>query len=131
MMANTKRKRNSIVSMKWLVFPSLILILTLFGGLRGQDVLPNTSSPSIAYSIDAHQGASERINGSDLSTFHNIFGDFEIEVEDEKHSSNRRSYKHISPSLGLHKITSVSYFRDKKTIKLFILFHSWKSFLPI
>ena len=132
-MKEIKKKIDSIELMKWVVLPSFIL--TFFVGFGGQGIPQNIYSQSIIYSVESNQSVSEKIHNSDLSSFCIVFGDFEIEIEaedeDNRHYSNRKSSQPLSLPLVLNKITGVSLSHSKRIIKLFILFHSWKSFLHI
>lgn len=116
---------------KWVVLHPLIL--TVFWVLGGQEVPQGIQSQSILYSVDANQSASEQIHNFDLSTFFWCFGDLEIEVEedddDDHHYSNRKSSRPPSLPSTLNTKTDGSLFPTQKLIKLYVLFHSWKSFL--
>jgi hypothetical protein len=130
-MTEIKKKIIHIELIKWLVLPALIL--SFFGGLGGQEVPQNTHYQSAAYSFDSSQNAPEKIHNSDLFSFFIGFGDFEIEEEDDdnRYYSNRKSSQLLSLPLVINEITSAALVPSKKLIKLFILFHSWKSFLHI
>jgi|GEM_PF-2499248 len=119
---------------RWVVFPPLIL--TILGFLSGQGIPQGIQSQSILYSVDADQSAAEHIHNFDLSTIFGFWRGFEIEVEedtedDDHHYSNRKPSQPLALPLALSKRTDGSLFPTQKLIKLYILFHSWKSFLFI
>jgi hypothetical protein len=115
---------NSIGFMGWAVLYSLMGILCW--GFGGQE-LPQ---PSLPNSIDSNQSLSET-QVSYLSSIYTVFGAFEIEAEDvdDNDYSNRKSCQRLSYPSVPSKQTVVSLFPAQKLIKLYILFHSWKSFL--
>lgn len=126
-MSEIKKKINGIEFMKWVVIPSLFL--AFLGGLGIQEVLQDSSN---IYAIDSGQKISEKIPSSDLSSLGKILEYLEIEEEDDDdnhHDLDRRSSQSLSLLLVPNKITSVSFFPPRQKVKLFILFHSWKSFL--
>lgn len=119
-------KINTTGLMRWLLLSSLTLV---FFGEVSQEVPQDIHSPSNIYSVDSNQSVSKKIHNSELLLFCKDFKDIEIE-EDQNHSS-RKLYQPLSLPLVIKEITSVSLCSSKKLIKLFILFHSWKSFLHI
>lgn len=116
---------------KWVVLQPLIL--TVFWVLGGQEIPLDIQSQSSLYSVAANQSTLEKIYNFDLSSFFRLFGELEIEVEedddDDHHYSNRKPSQAVSLLLALNQRTGSSLFPAKKLIKLYILFHSWKSFL--
>lgn len=116
---------------KWVVLQPLIL--TVFWVISGQEIPQEIQSQSSFYSVDANQRTSERIHNFDLSSFFRLFGELEIEVEedddDDDHYSNRKSSQPLSLPLALNQRTDGSLLPTQKLIKLYVLFHSWKSFL--
>lgn len=132
-MIEIKRIIDSIGLMKWVVLPAFIF--AFFGGFGGQEMLQAIDSPAAIYSTGSNQSASRAIHEAHLPSFCKIIGDFEIEIEeegdDDPHYSNRESFQPLSTTLVAPKINRVSFFPPRKSVKLFILFHSWKSFLQI
>jgi hypothetical protein len=131
-MTEFTKKKGGVELMKGVMLYSLIIV---FLGLGGQEVPLNIHSQSTVYSVDANQSSSEVIYNFDSFSSDIFFVDFEIEEQeddDDHHYSDRKSSQPLSlPLLVLNKITSSSLFLPKKIIKLYILFHSWKSFLYI
>lgn len=116
---------------KWVVLHPLIL--TVFWVLGGQEIPQGIQSESVVYSVDANQSASEQVHNLDVSTLFWRFGGLEIEVEedddDDDHYANRKSSQSPSIPPALSKRPDGSLLPTQKLIKLYILFHSWKSFL--
>ncbi|MBR9923131.1 MAG: hypothetical protein GYB31_20065 [Bacteroidetes bacterium] len=114
--------------LRWLIVPSLIL--TLLGGVVGQQIQPDFSVSS-AYSMDAYQVGGKFLHDADLSSLHNVLSDFEVEEGDDEEvrSSNLFYASAVSLPLVRKERIGIPLFPPKKLVKLFILFHSWKSFL--
>jgi hypothetical protein len=109
------------------------LIVASFWSLFGQYVPVDTHTQSLIYSVDSSQPTSGKSYEFDSSAFSKILVDFRVEVEEEEedhyHYSGNQSSKLLSLPLVRNETSSVSLFSPKKIIKLYILFHSWKSFL--
>lgn len=120
--------------MKWVVLP-----LFIFTFLSGENHLQAVYHQSVIYSTNSIESTPKRIHNPNSSSFYKVFWDFEIEIEEEeekddnRHYSNSKSSQTLFLSLGLvlNQTSNVSLFSPRKLIKLFILFHSWKSFLSI
>lgn len=128
-MSEIKKKINGIELMKWVVI--LSLFLAFLGGLGIPEILQGGSN---VCAIESDQRISEKIPYSDLSSFGKFLEYLEIEEEedDDNHQClNTRSSQSLSLLLVPKKITSVFSFPPRQKVKLFILFHSWKSFLHI
>lgn len=131
-MEDTAEKINIIELMKWVLKYSLIV--TVFWNVSGQKIPLDIYSHSFPYSSDSNQSTSEKVYNFDVSSFLRVFGDFESEVDEDNNEndySNRKSSQPLCLPLALNKIASVSISPPLKSIKLYVLFHSWKSFLPI
>lgn len=109
-----------------------LLAVGLFLSLFGQEPSKATISQYIDYSVGFSQNTSEKVLYSNLSSTLEVFGEFKVETEDDDHShfGHRLSSKLALPLAHVDK-RKYSFFRDTKPTKLYILFHSWKSFLPI
>lgn len=118
--------------LKW-VIPYLFLssFVSLCGAATPQGTLP----PSNIHTFDASLSVSEKIPASDLSSFCNVLEYFEIEEDDDNdgdhHYLNSKSSQPLSQLLVSNTKTSVSLFLTEEKVKLFILYHSWKSFLHV
>lgn len=116
--------------MRWGLLCSLILSMmgVLPDGNGTPEVIP---AQSVLYSFDAHQSVSKRILNSDLTSINKVLGDFEVEEEDDNHSSEKVFSQSFSPLQARIKLTRASLFIPQKVFRLYVLFHSWKSFLFI
>lgn len=125
-MTGFNRNINISGLMKWAVLSSLIL--TFFGGQGGQEVPEGVPYGSVICSVDVENSAFESIYDFDAFLFSNVLADFEIEVEndDDHPDSSGKSSHPLSLKLLLQERTCTFFSPSQK---LFILFHSWRSFL--
>lgn len=114
------------------------LIIAFFWSLVGQSLLVDTPARSLNSSLDSNQHTFGKSYQFDSPAFSKVLVDFkaELEVEEEEEDdhrySNNQSFKRLSLPLVVRDVTiRTALFPPKKKIKLFILFHSWKHFLPI
>lgn len=116
--------------MKWVVLPYFIVIS--IGSLSDQDITQGIYFQSGIHIIDSSQRVSKKVLDADLSSLQKILEYVEPEYNEtsgDQHYLDRQSSLDLSLLLVPEKIASVSSFIPKKKRKLFILFHSWKSFL--
>lgn len=129
-MSKIKPKSNYLALLKWVVLPALAL--AFWGNSSSVEVLQTKGFQDQAPAI-AHQAAFEKAPFSDLSSNLNDFEYFEIEEEDndddDQQYTNGQSASPESLLLMLHASVRFTQLPPQKKIKLFILFHSWKSFL--
>ncbi len=129
-MSKIKPKSNYLALLKWVVLPALAL--AFWGNSGSQEVLQTKDFQDQAHAI-VHQAAIEKAPFSDLSSNLNDFEYFEIEEEDndddDQQYTNGQSNNPESLLLMLHASVRFAQLPPLKKIKLFILFHSWKSFL--
>lgn len=123
------RRFNGIELMKYIVLYSSILVF--FAGLTAQEVPQVAHYEGFSYSVSSDQCAFEKTHDPASCSFCKIVGDSEIEEEEDGDSpyANEKVSRPLSLSLVLTEITKGSFLSPRKTIKLFILFHSWKLFL--
>jgi hypothetical protein len=130
-MSEKKVKIDRVELLRWFVLP--FLILTLLGGVIGQQMPQGFHALSTVYSIDSNQSSTfQYVHDSDLFSPYKVFGDFEFEEgDDDGRSSNIVQSQAASQPIVQKEVKAVALFPSKKLIKLFILFHSWKSFLQL
>lgn len=107
------------------------LIVMFFGYSRGYKV-----PQPIQFSIDLNQSTSKKLSDFDSPSFNKVFENFEEEEKEEEEEedrfhSNSKSFIPLFLTLFFNEITDTSLFPHPRKVKLFILYHSWKSFLPI
>jgi hypothetical protein len=129
-MISFTENRYQTTLMRWLIIPSLLL--NLLGGVAIQLVQLEFSVTECSSSTDARPHGVKFIYDADLSSPYNILGNLEVEEGDDD-EDGRAPYllQSVSvPSLFVARgQTGTSLFPPRKLVKLFILFHSWKSFL--
>jgi hypothetical protein len=127
-MAEISKRINSIKLIQGVLLYSLIL--SFFGGLGGHDVPLNIHAQSIIHSGGSHQNTFRGISDPGSSSIFKICTDSEVEEDvDDDHYSNTKSFLSLPLPLVCGEIRGIFLSPRKKIIKLFILFHSWKSFL--
>lgn len=134
MMKKNKGKFDSPVLLSGLLPLSLALMLYGVLGLPGTS--PGLSAYSAAHAAGDNAVAAISHTATDLSALSFFYNDYEIEIEVEEDDDNHRVFRGLSAQLRslpliLNERISTSSFLDKKPVKLFILFHSWKSFLLV
>lgn len=133
-MTEIMKKFNIIELMKGGLLYSLILSFLL--GIVGQEFSLDSSAQSSTSNFASDQSASEKvyIGDSSTSSFLKIFVEIEIEEEEEQEDHPTYASSHLVQLLSLpllsDQTTYTALFPHKKLVKLFILFHSWKFFLP-
>lgn len=129
---NILAKINSKRLLKWFLFS--FLFLAIFEVL-GEDVPQEASAISFSYAVNDLSIGSEKLYDSDINSFLKFFEGSEIEEvehdEDdyEQNFTSTNLFQRLSIPLKLNEITLISLTSPLKKVKLFILFHSWKSFL--
>jgi hypothetical protein len=114
--------------MKWGLCYSLIL--TLLGSFYGGKELPQAFHVHASiHSAAVYHSASGIIHGSDRPSCYLDIGEFEVEEEDNDHFSGSKIFQSLSLPQVRNAITRAALFPPQKILKLYILFHSWKSFL--
>ncbi len=128
-MSEIKAIEKNMNWIRWMVVPAVIL--TCLGNPMA--AASNCNDPDISLSIDAEESNHLAFFQDDFSLVNNSLSDFEIEEvegdDDELHTKGKFFATPIQAPVP-NNISSV-YLPAKKEIKLFILFHSWKSFLFI
>lgn len=109
------------------------LLLILLWTLGGKGALQGVHYQYSTYSNDFSQSSFEKVHDFDPSSLFKVFVELDEEVEDEnvRHAAADISSQSLSVLSVLNDISGVSLFSSKRIIKLYILFHSWKSFLFI
>lgn len=117
--------------MKWFLIPYLLLAF-LFG-FANQDI----SHQSHVLPTDSHSSSGE-IHSIDLFSLINVVSDFEIETEEEDDDDNQDNYLLSESTYQSSNLTIASRLETPfsksfhvKPVKLFVLFHSWKSHIFI
>jgi hypothetical protein len=110
------------------------LVFALLCGLGGQKAPAALPAYTIDYSVDDCHTATEQIFYKDVSTTVKALEEFEVEVneDDDTHdhsASDFRSAGKRSVPRVITALTACTSFQNTKATKLYILFHSWKSFL--
>ncbi|GLR18686.1 hypothetical protein [Portibacter lacus] len=114
--------------MKRVVQYSLIIIFLL--GQFGQGIPKIVAYHSNDSELDLAHSDAEKILALDLLSTLELLGENgEIDEHDDYLFRNNRSIKSSLP-LVLLKATWFSLYEETKPIKLYILFHSWRSFHP-
>ena len=126
-MSYTKKKTSYTALTKWIVIP--FLILTYFGSFGEQNTSHDIHAHLNADAIDWTHNTSETVHASTQSLGTNAFEYLEIEEEDDRHYSTKKPSQSSSLRLGMNEKSSIASFPPKQKIKLFILFHSWRTFL--
>lgn len=129
-MTDFKRNINFAGLMKWGVLYSLLFLF--FGGSERPQASHNVRFLPDSFSVDVDKSTSKKLSDLDVFSLHKVFGDLEVEIEDndDHHYSHPKSSPGPSLLLVLEERIDISFF-PRKIIKLFILFHSWKSFPSI
>ncbi len=122
------RISNSKKMMRWVLLPSLII--ALLGSSSGKESIELNQSVDFFNSTDKEKSFRDLVLSSDHELDFRNFTEYDIEeVEDDRNFSNYNFSQTTNQAIVIYKITSISNFSSNKLIKLFILFHSWKSFL--
>jgi hypothetical protein len=125
-------KSNSIRLIGRIVIQSLIVVF--FWSFVGQYIPTFAHVQSTVCSIDSSQpttGKSYNVDLSDCGKNHVDLKVVEESEEEEVHHpfSGNQPFRLQSMLLVRYETTSISLFSPGKIIKLYILFHSWRSFL--
>ncbi|WP_236973050.1 hypothetical protein [Membranihabitans marinus] len=110
------------------------LILTLFGVFGGHELPSYLQTHGIPNTVDFNRNTPVKIQNSDLLSSHHIVEYIEVEEEEDDEEESHYDYNRksiqtlLSLSLVKNEITGVPLFPCNKLIKLYILFHSWKTF---
>lgn len=111
------------------------LIICFFCALAGQEPSRAVHTPFNEYAVDSHSTSSAKAFAFDAPSPYQLFAEVEIEEEEEQEDhhyyANGGLFQLLCLPLVIDETIKTSLFPPKKPIKLFILFHSWKSFLPI
>lgn len=117
---------------KWAMLFALSMLA--FGFLSGHELPQELSDQSAPSSIDADQKVALRSASFDLPTLNIVFDDLEKEEEEKEEEEDHSCFDRNTnlPSfvkLFFDKATITSCVPRQLQVKLFILYHSWKSFL--
>lgn len=110
------------------------LVIAFLGAFGSKNIPQHLHTETFTYSVDANQSGSQKLHDLGLSNYSKDLEGSEIveeENDDDHHSSSIRSFLSVSLPLFFHKKTIDARFPPIRGVKLFILFHSWKSFLHI
>lgn len=114
-----------------------VLIAAFFWSLVGYNVPAEALASSVNDSASTIQSKSAKSNQFELSSADQALEDFaiEIEIEEEEEEEDQHLFCH-NPSFEslflpqvCKQLSSISFCSPRKLIKLYILFHSWRSFL--
>jgi hypothetical protein len=130
-MYQIKKKIDALKLLKW-VFLCFLSVAFLAGLGSNQSLKLTTSATNIQPSLLIHKSAKNNydFNASlQNDDFHAIGLEIEQDEDEERDYSSWSSSQFQLLAIGFSAKPCVSFFPSLNTVKLFILFHSWKSFL--
>lgn len=128
-MTAAKKKINRIELMKWVTL--LSMVVTALGSLGGQVMLPGIPVSISTSKVQFTQPGAAKVSQAEWSVVGGVFKEIEVEIEDDHHWSDGLLFPLFSWPLVHDKSSTALFFLPRRILKLFILFHSWKSFLSI